>query len=513
MAKNPLLKAAFSENEYTPENILDLKRCSQDPIYFMRKFIKVSHPTKGIVPFELYPYQISLVESIHKNRKVICLASRQLGKTSVVAMYILWYTLFNASKTGIIASKTMAHATEIMSRIKMAYEELPDWLKAGCRYFSRTRIEFDNGSKIKCEATSEKTGRGESPSILMVDEIAFISKRIQDEMWASLSPALSTGGKFIITSTPNGDSDLFANLWFGAMSKQNDFIPIKMMWYEHPDRTPESGYYEEMMRELTELKCRQEVGCEFLSSDALLINSIRLSLLKHENPVFESLGFKFWVTEEELGGRDKIYMVSMDPATGSGKDFTAIEIFDFPRMSQIGEYRSNDVNIPLMYSKLNWVLKKLTENKNGGRAEVLWTFERNGVGEAVSALYYNDENQCDDAELVSDSNEKFGIFTTGRKKILSALQLKNLVEKANDAGIVIKSHDLIHELKHYVSKGNSYEAKAGCTDDSVSALLGIMHVLKRLSEYNEDAFKRVNEYIDPEASMEENGDYAPFVIL
>lgn len=253
-------------------------------------------------------------------------------------------------------------------------------------------------------------------------------------------------------------------------------------------------------------------NCEFLSSDALLINATRLQQLRYEKPLWESLGFKFWVPEEEIGGRNKIYMVSMDPATGSGKDFTSIEVFDFPGLNQIAEYRSNDVNIPLIYAKLKWLLSKLTEQHGSGRAEVLWTFERNGIGEAVSALYYNDESQLETAELVSDHPAKFGVFTTGRQKVLSALQLKNLVEKIA-GGINIKSEDLIFELKHFVSKGNGYEAKPGTTDDSVMAVLGIMRLLKRLSEYNEEAFKKVNEYVDPDSSMDDNNDYVPFGIL
>jgi hypothetical protein len=431
--------------------------------------------------------------------------------TTVVAMYMLWYATFKKEKRCVIASKSMAHAVEIQSRVKFAYEELPHWLKCGCKFYNRTSIEFDNDSKIICEATSEKTGRGSSPSIIFLDELAFISKTIQDEMWTSLAPALSTGGKFIVTSTPNGDSELFARLWFGAKSGANNFVPLNVMWYQHPDRGQE--YYDDMKKTLGELKTLQEIDCHFLSSDALLINSIHLSNLRFTKPVFESLGFKFWVPEEELGGAGKFYMVSMDPATGGGGDYTVIEIFEFPSMNQVAEYRSNDVNIPMIYSKMSWVLKKLTEPKNNGIAEVLWTFERNGIGEAVSALYFNDENQVEEAELVSDNPTKFGVFTSGRQKILSALQLKNILEKVNHTGIKINSEELIYELKNFVSKGNSYSAKKGCTDDCVMATLGIMRLLKRLSEYNEEAFERVNEYIDPEASLDDNNDFVPFSIL
>jgi hypothetical protein len=510
MAKNPNLKRAHETSEFLPENVLELSRCMADPIYFMTHFVKVTHPTKGSVPFILYDYQKEMVLAIHENKDTILLCSRQMGKTTVAAMYILWYALFNKDKRCVIASKAMAHAVEIQSRVKFAYEELPHWLKAGCKFYNRTSIEFDNGSKIICEATSEKTGRGSSPSIIFLDEIAFISRRIQEEMWASLTPALSTGGKFIITSTPNGDGDLFATLWRGAKSGMNNFKPLEFLWWRHPDR--DQSYYDEMKGKLGPVKAKQELDCEFLSSDALLVSSLRLAQLKWEVPIFQTLGINFWIPEEEIGGRNKTYLVSMDPATGSGNDYSTIEVFDFPGLNQIAEFRSNEINIPLMYGKLMWLLRKLAQPVNGGRAEILWTFERNGIGEAVSALYYNDDKQVEEAELVNDHPLKFGVFTTGKQKILSCLQLKSLIEKIN-GGLNVKSEHLVFELKNFVSKGQSYEAKTGSTDDCVMATVGIMRLLKRLSEYNDGAFKVVNEYVDPEAAIDENNDYVPFAIM
>jgi hypothetical protein len=495
MAKNPNLKRAHESSEYDHEKIMEIRRCSTDPIYFMEKYVKVQHPTKGAVPFILYDYQKEMIDAIHNNKDTILLCSRQMGKTTVAAMYILWFATFHKAKRCVIASKAMAHAVEIQSRVKFAYEELPHWLKAGCTFYNRTSIEFDNKSVIICEATSEKTGRGSSPSIIFLDEIAFISRRIQDEMWGSLTPALSTGGKFIITSTPNGDSDLFAQLWRGAMAGMNNFKPLQFLWWRHPDR--DKSYYDEMRGKLGEVKARQELDCEFLSSDALLVSSIRLNQLRWERPIWESLGFKFWVPEDQLGGRGKVYLVGVDPATGGGGDFTSIQVFDFPGLNQIAEYRSNDVNIPMIYAKIQWLLKKLSAPKSGGRAEVLWTFERNGVGEAISALYHNDDNMALEAELVSDHPAKHGVNTSGKTKILYCLQLKTLIEKATN-GMTVRSESLVFELKHFVSKGGTYEAKAGATDDSVMAAVQVMRLLKRLSEYNEVAFKQVNEYVDPE---------------
>ena len=490
--KNPLLKRAYEENEYSQQEISELRRCKTDPIYFMTKYIKVQHPTKGSVPFHLYEYQVDMVMAIHENKDTVILASRQLGKTTVAAMYILWFAMFNKVKKCIIASKAMQHATEIMSRIKYSYEQLPDWIKAGCKFYNRTSIEFDNGSVIRCEATSEKTGRGESPAIMFIDEIAFISRSIQDAMWASIAPALSTGGKFIITSTPNGDTDLFATIWNGAQIGANSFMPIKVMWYQHPDRG--EAYYKEMLGKLGPIKTRAELDCEFVSSEALLINSIKVQQLKSKPPLWTDVGFKFWVPPEELGGNGKTYFVSVDPASGNLKDYSVIEIVEFPSLKQVAEWRSNSMDVNRLYASVKWILSRLAKPVNGRSAEILWTFERNGIGEAIAALYLSDPNPPD-AELVSDEN-RLGVYTTEKVKVQLCLRLKALVEKA-DAGLKLNSDILIVELKNFAAKGKSYEAKSGFTDDAVMAFVNICRLFDRLSQYNEDAFAIVNEYIDP----------------
>jgi hypothetical protein len=522
MPANPAIKRPNSTNEYTPELIQELVRCQRDPIYFIENYIMVVDPVKGAVPMILYEYQKEMITSIHNNKDTIILASRQMGKTTVVAMYVIWLTCFankDEPKLCIIASKAMAHATEIMSRIKFAYEELPEWIKPGCKYYSRTSIEFDNNAKIKCEATSEKTGRGSSPSFLFIDEIAFLSRRIQDEMWASLAPSLSTGGKFVLTSTPNGDSDLFAQLWRGANSGQNSFKPIRAMWYQHPDR--EQKYYDEMIGKLGPVKARQELDCEFLSSEALLIDSRCLHAMRAKPHIREEMGFRFW---KDVGGANKTYLVGVDPATGNGKDFTAIQVVEFPSLEQVAELRLNNVNIPLIYAKIKWLLKELRKpDQNRRRAEVVWSFERNGVGEALVAMIQNDDSPdggtyLDGVERYDETPGKFGTYTTGKSKLVTCMQMKNLVERINN-GLKINSDILLFELKNFVAKGGSYEAKIGATDDTIMAMAVVMKLMHRLSHYDEKARELVYETMAPDADETEpnfdhfGGDPVPFSIL
>lgn len=508
--KNPQIKRAHSTDEYTIERVKEVQRCAVDPIYFMRNYIKIQHPVRGTINFEMYDYQERFVTAMHENRFVVTLQPRQCGKTLTAAMYLLWYAMFNRDSTILIASKNQSHALEIAARIRFAYEQLPNWIKRGMKYYNRHNLELDNGSRIISEATTEKTGRGLSITKIYLDELAFISPRIQEEMWASLSPTLSTGGSAIISSTPNGDTELFASLWRGAMSGINGYVPFQVHWREHPERGDE--YWNLMTAQLGELKCRQEVGCEFLSSDALLINSLKLQQLGAKMVNHEDMGFKFWVPDTELGGVGKTYLISCDPSAGTGNDFSVIEVFEFPSLEQVAEYRTNDINIPLLYAKLKWIISKLSEHNGRGRSEVIWTFERNGIGEAISALYQNDEKQPEHAELYCDVPGKYGVFTTGKTKILSCLQLKQLVEKTTN-GFKINSELLLFELKNFIAKGGSYTAKVGATDDAVMATVGIVRLLKRLSEWNDDAFKRVNEYVDPNEVDDGFGDEpVPFVV-
>lgn len=508
--KNPQIKKAFATDEYTPQMVMEVAKCAKDPIYFMKNYIKVQHPTRGTVKFDMYEYQERFVDAMHNNRFTITLQPRQCGKTLTAAMYLLWYAMFNDDSTILIASKNQGHALEIAARIRFAYEELPSWIKRGMKYYNRHNLELDNGSRIISEATTEKTGRGLSITKIYLDELAFINPRIQEEMWASLSPTLSTGGSAIISSTPNGDTELFASLWRGAMSDQNGYKPFQVHWREHPERGDE--YWDLMVAQLGLLKARQEVGCEFLSSDALLVNSLKLQQLAFKQPLYEDMGFKFWVPEEELGGVGKTYLISCDPSEGTGNDFSAIQVFDFPGLNQVAEYRTNDINIPLLYAKLKWIIQKLSEYGAKGRSEVLWTFERNGIGAAIAALYQNDEKQPEHAELYCDVPGKLGVFTSGKTKILSCLQLKQLVEKTTN-GFKINSELLLFELKNFIAKGGSYEAKSGSTDDLVMATVGICRLLKRLSEWNDEAFTRVNEYVDPvDPSDEFGGEPVPFIV-
>lgn len=241
-------------------------------------------------------------------------------------------------------------------------------------------------------------------------------------------------------------------------------------------------------------------NCEFISSEALLIDSLKLSYIKTEKPITENMGFKFWT--DKIGGRGKTYLVGLDPATGNGKDFSVIEVFEFPKMEQVAELRLNTVNIPLIYAKLKWLFKFLRKPDEGrGRSDIVWSFERNSVGEAIVALIQNDDSAdggvyIDGVDLFNENPLRLGCYTTGKSKMLSCMQLKNLIEKGI-TGMHIHSDLLLYELQNFAALSGTFMARPGCTDDAISALMVIMKTLTRMASYDDKAKKIVYESVDP----------------
>lgn len=192
--------------------------------------------------------------------------------TTTAGAYLLWYAMFNPQKTILIAANVLRQALEIMTRIRNSYELCPDFIRAGVVTYNKSSITFDNGSRIVAQATTPNTGRGMSISLLYVDEMAFAPPNLLEDMWTSLSPTLSTGGKSIITSTPKTDVDMFAKIWFGALDAtdefgnptedgvgRNGYFAVSATWDKHPLRSEDWARKERS--KIGEAKFRQEHCC------------------------------------------------------------------------------------------------------------------------------------------------------------------------------------------------------------------------------------------------------------
>ena len=490
---NPNLKKANEQVELTYDQLLELDKCAHDPIYFCRHYVKIQHPTRGAIKFDLYQFQEDLLRMYQHNRYCIALSARQTGKSITSAAFLLWFAIFHDDKTILIASNKNSNAMEMIFRIRYAYENLPMWMKPGVKDdgWNKHNIAFDNESRIISEATTENSGRGLSISLVFLDEFAFVKRSVQEEFWTSIAPTLSTGGACIITSTPNGDLDRFATIWRGAQIPHentpgvgvNGFASQFVAWDEPPGR--DEQFKQDEIGRLGQRKWDQEYECQFLTSDALLIDSKFLAAITQELTVVMPVATHNEVIFWDDIKRGTTYLVGVDPSTGSGEDYSVITVFEFPAMVQVAEWRKNTMSTNGLYGVLKGLLTYLERMET----IVYFSIENNGVGEGVLALYEADEEPPVNSELVSEEGAKRrGFTTTNKSKMKACVNLKEMFEKRT---LVIKSGVLLAELKAYARSRGSYNAQTGSTDDSISAVLIVVRLLEEISQFEQDAFDKL----------------------
>jgi len=465
-----LTKKANQQETYTEAQIQDLMLC-MDPdlgyLHFAKHFAHIQHPTKGKLLFDPYEYQERLMYSYHSYRFNINMMPRQTGKTTCASIYLCWYAMFNPDQTILIAAHKYTGAQEIMQRIRYVYELCPDHIRAGVTSYNKGSMEFENGSRIISQTTTGTTGRGLSISLLYCDEFAFVQPNIAEEFWTSISPTLATGGKAIITSTPNSDEDTFATIWkqaeqkFDEYGNENDvgingFHAFRADWNEHPDRD-EQWKADEIGR-IGEEKFRREYGCEFLIFDETLINSIKLATMEGVSPLLH-MGQVRWYKKPDPKFN---YVIGLDPAMGTGGDNAAIQVFELPTYEQVAEWQHNLTAIPGQIRVLRDICTYIWEETKQ-QSNIYWSVENNGIGEAALLVIQDFGEENIPGLFISEPIRKGhvrkfrkGFNTTHSSKTTACARLKTMIE--NDK-LVVKSKTLVSELKSFIATGSSFQAK------------------------------------------------------
>lgn len=505
-----LVKPAHKRQVFTEDELVEFMKCA-DPVtgpeYFMDHYFYIQHPTRGKMLYHPYEYQKKLIHTYHNYRFSISMMPRQTGKSTSAAGYLLWYAMFVPDSTILIAAHKFTGAQEIMQRIRFAYELCPDFIRAGVTSYNKGSIDFENGSRIVSATTTETTGRGMSITLLYADEFAFVRPGIAKEFWTSISPTLATGGKAIITSTPNSDEDQFALMWKMANKTEdeygnptevgtNGFRAYRSYWQEHPDRDEKWG--QEMEAQLGTDRFRREIGCEFIINDETLIAPTKLLDLIGIDPV-ERTGQVRWYKQPEKG---KIYVVALDPSLGTGGDPAAIQIFEANTTVQIGEWRHNKTTIPEQIKILADVCAYINNITNKPE-QIYYSVENNTIGEAalICIEQYGEEKIkgyfLSDRSVVSSGGRRFrkGYNTTNRSKLTACSKLKTLVESGK---MTINSKPLISELKNFVAHGTSYAAKIGETDDLVMATLLAVRMMQTLQEFHPEMDQQMRDFAGDE---------------
>jgi hypothetical protein len=505
-----LVKAPHRKETYTETELEEFAKCADPvdgPMYFMDNFFYIQHPTRGKMLYHPFEYQKRLINNYHTNRFSISLMPRQTGKSTSAAGYLLWYAMFVPDATILIAAHKYLGAQEIMQRIRYAYELCPNHIRAGATSYNKGSLEFDNGSRIVSQTTTENTGRGMSITLLYLDEFAFVRPTIAKEFWTSITPTLSTGGKAIITSTPNSDEDQFAFIWKGALKTEdefgnqranglgiNGFKAFRAFWREHPDR--DDAWAEEQRSQLGEERFRREMDCDFVINDETLISPLKLLELEGIEPTHK-LGQVRWYKPIR---KDKMYIVALDPSLGTGGDPSAIQVFEADTTEQVAEWRHNKTDVPTQVKILADIVKEIHAVTKDSKS-VYYSVENNTLGEAalISINEYGEENIpgyfLSDNSVQGSSGRRIrkGFTTTNKSKISACSKLKILIESGR---MKIYSKPLLSELKNFVANGSSYAAKPGETDDLVMASLLATRMLMLLQTYHSDLDSHLKDHSD-----------------
>lgn len=499
-----LIKKAHKQEKFTEAQVQDLLMCA-DPVegymHFVKNFFHIQHPTKGKIKFEPFEYQHRLLHSYHDYRFNVNMMPRQSGKTTCAAGYLLWYAMFHPDQTILVAAHKYTGAQEIMQRIRYGYELCADYVRCGVTSYNKGSIEFDNGSRIVSQTTTGTTGRGMSISLLYCDEFAFVQPNIANEFWTSISPTLATGGKAIITSTPNSDEDTFANIWkesqdlydeYGNIKEdeigRNGFHGFRAEWHEHPDR--DENWKKEELGRIGEERFRREYGCEFLVFDETLVSSLKLIDMIGRDPLFK-MGQVRWYKKPTPG---MLYLAALDPCLGTGGDYAGIQVFELPSFIQVAEWQHNITPIQGQVKIFRDVLKHILDEigQDNGNS-IYYSVENNTVGEAALVVIQDLGEDTFPGLFVSEPQRKGhvrkfrkGFNTTHSSKISACSRLKYLVEEDK---IKINSKTLISELKTFIAQGVSFKAKEGQHDDLVSALLLVVRMSVVLADWDPRVFE------------------------
>jgi hypothetical protein len=475
---NPNLPTVNSEFEYTPKMIADLEKCSKNILYFAENYFTIISLDEGKQKIELHLCQKRVLRKMRDNRFFILLASRQIGKTTLMTIYALWIACFQQDQSILIVANKEGTAIEIFRRIRLAFEELPNWIKPGVKEYGKTSMILANGCRIGISTTTGTAARGQSINCLILDELAFIEPHLVDEFWKSVYPIVSSSkkSKIFIASTANGTGNLFHSLFTGAANGKNGWECDKILWNEIPGR--DEKWKKETIATIGSLEAfNQEFNCEFLDGGESSVNEELFERLKVyvSDPKFvmEDGHYHIWDEPNEKG----IYIAGVDVSEGVDKDASVINIFDISNLTcikQVAIYHNNGISPYHFTEKLNDILIQW--------GKPLVCIERNNCGgQVVDNLrqVHNYDNIVSwGASLAGRERALLGIVNHTNTKYTGITNMRYWVNQLEV--VQIKDMNTLKEMREFVRSANgTWGAKkgAGYHDDRVMSMVWALIVL------------------------------------
>jgi len=450
-------------------------KCAKDPAYFMKKYCHIQHPQRGRILFNLYPFQEKVLHLFRDEQFIITLKSRQLGISTLASAYSLWLMLFHRDKNILALATTQATARNLVTKVIFMYDELPRWLKLPSVEKNKLSLRLKNGSKIQAKSSNADAARSEAVSLLLIDEAAFIDNI--DETFAAAQQTLATGGQCMALSTPNGIGNWFHQTWEKAETGENSFMPVRLPWSVHPERTQD--WRDMQDRDLGPRMAGQECDCDFLASGDTVFEPDDLLFYEqtYQRDPVEKRGVdsNLWIWESPDYTKD--YIVVADVSRGDSADYSAFHIFDVETCTQVGEYKGKVspkdfgnvlVGIATEYNEALLVI----ENANIGWATIEQVMERE-----YRNLYYSSTGNMETVESYMSKYERDKLvpgFTMSMKT--RPLVIAKMTEYIRERSVIIQSKRTMGEMRVFVWKNGKPQAQTNYNDDLIISCATALYV-------------------------------------
>ena len=470
----------------------EIKKCAQDPIYFIEHYVYINTLDHGFQLMKLYPYQKAAILRFMKYRFNINKWSRQVGKSTVVRAFILWYAVFHRRKTVMMLGNKLSLAKEQLQQFRETYLALPFWMQPGVTLWNKLSVEFTTKTRVLIAATTPDGVRGYSLNLLYLDEFAFLRPKMAGEFLAGVMPTITSGttSRVIITSTPNGMNH-FYDMWQTAVEEdtatleelKNKYVRSVVLWKEVPGRTEEWGKAE--LERSGEMRFRQEFECEFIGSAITLIDFKKLQQLKSEEPLIlpkskipEGMDLRIYrepLYPHELEKNGWLYVAAIDSGYGIRKDNHCLQIMlakSNLELEQVAVLSSNQVTVEAFCARAAELLSvygnpPLTIEFNGPGSRTYYIF--------FSVLGYDNIQNYDD--------DLRGLWVNNQVKQNGVMLAKLYVENG-----YLKLHDkkTIEEFMSFTRlTQNTWGSSAGTNDDHVIATCWCLYYVNSDMFYGE----------------------------